>query len=99
VCLKLSLGDSDQRDVVGTGMDDSIGAGHAEQSVGGIEQRGGCENHPWHSLNELGNDARGIAQTMRLGWFRAVHVKNVEMQAGHRAGAKVTQRLKLKSAQ
>jgi transposase len=26
------------------------------------------------------NDARGIAQMMRLGWFRAVHVKNVEMQ-------------------
>lgn len=24
------------------------------------------------------NDARGIAQMMRLGWFRAVHVKNVE---------------------
>lgn len=26
------------------------------------------------------NDARGIAQMMRLGWFRAVHVKNVETQ-------------------
>ena len=26
------------------------------------------------------NDARGIAQMIRLGWFRAVHVKNVEMQ-------------------
>jgi len=26
------------------------------------------------------NDARGIAQMMRLGWFRAVHVKNVEMK-------------------
>lgn len=26
------------------------------------------------------NDARGIAQMMRLGWFRAVHVKNVEAQ-------------------
>jgi transposase len=26
------------------------------------------------------NDARGIAPMMRLGWFRAVHVKNVEMQ-------------------
>jgi transposase len=26
------------------------------------------------------NDARGIAQMMRLGWSRAVHVKNVEMQ-------------------
>jgi len=26
------------------------------------------------------NDARGIAQMMRLGWFRAVHVKNVDMQ-------------------
>jgi transposase len=26
------------------------------------------------------NDARGIAQMMRWGWFRAVHVKNVEMQ-------------------
>jgi transposase len=26
------------------------------------------------------NDARGIAQIMRLGWFRAVHVKNIEMQ-------------------
>lgn len=26
------------------------------------------------------NDARGIAQMMRLGWFRAVHVKNIEMQ-------------------
>jgi transposase len=26
------------------------------------------------------NDVRGIAQMMRLGWFRAVHVKNVEMQ-------------------
>jgi transposase len=26
------------------------------------------------------NDARGIAQMMRLGWFRAVHVKDVEMQ-------------------
>jgi transposase len=26
------------------------------------------------------SDARGIAQMMRLGWFRAVHVKNVEMQ-------------------
>jgi transposase len=23
------------------------------------------------------NDARGIAQMMRLGWFRAVHVKDV----------------------
>jgi len=26
------------------------------------------------------NDARGTAQMMRLGWFRAVHVKDVEMQ-------------------
>ncbi len=26
------------------------------------------------------NDVRGIAQMMRLGWFRAVHVKDVEMQ-------------------
>jgi transposase len=26
------------------------------------------------------NDARGIAQMMRLGWYRAVHVKNVEVQ-------------------
>ena len=26
------------------------------------------------------NDARGIAQMMRLGWFRAVHVKNIEVQ-------------------
>lgn len=26
------------------------------------------------------NDARGIAQMMRLGWFRAVHVKNAENQ-------------------
>ena len=26
------------------------------------------------------NDARSIAQMMRLGWFRAVHVKNIEMQ-------------------
>lgn len=26
------------------------------------------------------NDARGIAQMMRLGWFRAVHVKNEENQ-------------------
>lgn len=26
------------------------------------------------------NDARGIAQMMRLGWFRAVHVKNIENQ-------------------
>jgi transposase len=26
------------------------------------------------------NDARGIAQMMRLGWFRAVHVKNIEAQ-------------------
>lgn len=26
------------------------------------------------------NDARGIANMMRLGWYRAVHVKNVEMQ-------------------
>ncbi len=26
------------------------------------------------------NDARGIAQMMRLGWFRAVHVNNVEAQ-------------------
>ncbi len=26
------------------------------------------------------NDARGIAQMMRLGWYRAVYVKNIEMQ-------------------
>jgi transposase len=26
------------------------------------------------------NDARGIAQMMRLGWFRAVHVKSIENQ-------------------
>jgi transposase len=26
------------------------------------------------------NDARGIAQMMRLGWYRAVHVKSVETQ-------------------
>jgi len=26
------------------------------------------------------NDARGIAQMMRLGWFRAVYVKNIETQ-------------------
>jgi transposase len=26
------------------------------------------------------NDARGIAQTMRLGWFRAVHVKSEQAQ-------------------
>jgi transposase len=33
-------------------------------------------------LRELAdrNDARGIAQMMRLGWYRAVHVKNVETQ-------------------
>jgi transposase len=41
--------------------------------------------HTWVSLSTIRNetdrnDARGIAQTMRLGWFRAVHVKNVEMQ-------------------
>ena len=26
------------------------------------------------------NDARGIAQMLRVGWFRAVHVKDIEMQ-------------------
>ena len=26
------------------------------------------------------NDARGIAQMMRLGWYRAVHIKNIDMQ-------------------
>jgi transposase len=26
------------------------------------------------------NDARGIAQMMRLGWYRAVHVRNIDMQ-------------------
>jgi len=26
------------------------------------------------------NDARGIARMMRLGWYRAVHVKNIDMQ-------------------
>jgi transposase len=26
------------------------------------------------------NDARGIAQMMRLGWYRAVHVKTIDMQ-------------------
>lgn len=26
------------------------------------------------------NDARGIAQMMRLGWYRAVYVKNIESQ-------------------
>ena len=26
------------------------------------------------------NDARGIAEMMRLGWYRAVHVKNIDMQ-------------------
>src|SRR5437016_6834170 len=26
------------------------------------------------------NDARGIAQMMRLGWYRAVHVKNIDTQ-------------------
>ncbi|QOG23244.1 IS110 family transposase [Bradyrhizobium sp. SEMIA] len=26
------------------------------------------------------NDARGTAQMMRLGWYRAVHVKNIDMQ-------------------
>ena len=26
------------------------------------------------------NDARGIAQMMRLGWYRGVHVKNIDMQ-------------------
>jgi transposase len=26
------------------------------------------------------NDARGIAQLMRLGWFRPVHCKSVEAQ-------------------
>jgi transposase len=29
------------------------------------------------------NDARGIAQMMRLGWYRAVHVKNIDMQKIH----------------
>jgi transposase len=29
------------------------------------------------------NDARGIAQMMRLGWFRAVHVKNIEREDAH----------------
>jgi transposase len=29
------------------------------------------------------NDARGIAQMMRLGWYGAVHVKNIEMQKMH----------------
>ncbi|MEY9420133.1 transposase [Bradyrhizobium japonicum] len=26
------------------------------------------------------NDARGIAQMMRLAWYRAVHVQNIDMQ-------------------
>jgi transposase len=26
------------------------------------------------------NDARGITQMMRLGWYRAVHAKNIDMQ-------------------
>lgn len=26
------------------------------------------------------NDARGITQMMRLGWYRAVHVRNIDMQ-------------------
>jgi transposase len=26
------------------------------------------------------SDARGIAQMMRLGWYRAAHVKNIDMQ-------------------
>jgi hypothetical protein len=26
------------------------------------------------------NDARGIAQIKRLGWYRAVHVKTIDMQ-------------------
>jgi hypothetical protein len=26
------------------------------------------------------NDARGIAQMKRLGWYRAVHVKTIDMQ-------------------
>jgi len=26
------------------------------------------------------NDARGIAQMTRLGWYRAVHVKNIDIQ-------------------
>ena len=26
------------------------------------------------------NDARGVAQMMRLGWYRAVHVKDIDMQ-------------------
>src|SRR5258708_18608378 len=29
------------------------------------------------------NDARGIAQMMRLGWYRAVHVKTIDMQKMH----------------
>ncbi|MER9059941.1 transposase [Mesorhizobium sp. M0698] len=32
------------------------------------------------------NDARGIAQMMRMGWFRAVHVKGVENQRFRDAG-------------
>ena len=30
------------------------------------------------------NDARGIAQMMRLGWYRAVYVKNIDMQSMRR---------------
>ncbi|WP_328804236.1 IS110 family transposase [Roseibium aggregatum] len=41
--------------------------------------------HMRHSLSAMRNktdrnDARGIGQMMRLGWFRAVHVKCVENQ-------------------
>jgi len=32
------------------------------------------------------NDARGIAQMMRMGWYRAVHVKGVENQRLRDAG-------------
>jgi hypothetical protein len=49
-------------------------------TLGTLNECGKQSCGDWAMRNETDrNDARGIAQ-MRLGWFRAVHVKNIEMQ-------------------
>jgi transposase len=47
-----------------------------------LSKRAICAFHYPRSATEKTdrNDARGIAQMMRLGWYRAVHIKNIEMQ-------------------
>jgi hypothetical protein len=46
----------------------------------GVRQEGDVGEVQGDAVKTDGKDARGIAQLMRLGWFRSVHCKSLPAQ-------------------